>query len=256
MDVRRQLASSFDSVVDEYEHGRVGYSPQALARLIDVLDITPGTRLLDLAAGSGKLTRLLVPTRATITAVEPLQAMSDRLVEHSPSVEVLSGTAQAIPLPDASRDVVVVGSAFHWFDPDAALTEIDRVLVRGGGVGLLWNPETESQGAWHDHLDELIDPFKSRARGWETSPWSAIFGRHRGFDQLQEEWFPWSVETSVEQYVSRIASISSVASLPPQEREQILGRVRRQLEANLAAAELETFVVDYHTRLLWSRTLG
>ena len=96
--------------------------------LVDALAIGPGRDVLDLAAGTGKLTRLLVPTGAHVVAVEPVPAMRALLTD----VDALDGTAEAIPLPDASVDAVTVGQAFHWFDPPTALAEIDRVLRPGG----------------------------------------------------------------------------------------------------------------------------
>ena len=109
-----------------------------------MLHLGPGRRVLDLAAGTGKMTRLLAPSGVDLVAVEPVAGMRAAFEEAVPGVEILDGTAEAIPLPDASVDAVVVAQAFHWFDADKALAEIDRVLRPGGGVALVWNRRDES----------------------------------------------------------------------------------------------------------------
>ena len=124
-----EAAKAFDQGAVDYEKGRPSYPADAVAKIVDVLGVGPGTRVLDLAAGTGKLTRLLVPTGAELVAVEPVAGMLDQLVAALPDVEVHDGTAEAIPLPDASVDAAVVAQAFHWFDPDVALAELARVLV-------------------------------------------------------------------------------------------------------------------------------
>lgn len=95
--------------------------------------------MLDLGAGTGKLTGGLVAEGHHVTAVEPNESMLSELVRHHGSVRALPGTAERIPLPDGTLDAVVVGQAFHWFDPERALPEIARVLRPGGVLAALWN---------------------------------------------------------------------------------------------------------------------
>src|SRR5262245_56757726 len=116
----------FDSAATaaSYERARPSYPAEAVAHLVGHGGIGPGRRVLDLAAGTGKLTRLLVPTGAEVVAVEPVPAMRDQLTAVLPGVTVHDGTAGALPLPDNSVDAVTVGQAFHWFDPPRALAEI------------------------------------------------------------------------------------------------------------------------------------
>jgi ubiquinone/menaquinone biosynthesis C-methylase UbiE len=251
MDTRSRYARSFDAVVDQYETGRAGYAPAAIARLTEIFSIGPKTRVLDLAAGSGKLTRLIVPTAAEITAVEPLPQMRSRLIATCPSVMAIDGRAEALPLDDSSQDVVVIGSAFHWFDHEPALREISRVLTDGGGLALLRNPEDGEQGDWHEGLDEF-GPRRGRERHpAHSSNWMAVLEQSPLFTDLGEESFPWEVETTVDQYVDRVASFSRLAALPAEEREHTLDQVRAQLEQNLATLSLETFAVRYRSRLTW-----
>ena len=111
--------------------------------------------MLDLAAGTGKLTRLLAEGGADVVAVEPVAAMRAVLAEAMPEITVLDGTAETIPLGPASVDAVTVAQAFHWFDAEAALAEIHRVLRRGGGLGLIWNA-MDSSPEWVAVLKELV----------------------------------------------------------------------------------------------------
>src|SRR5688500_13886027 len=124
------LAASFGGVADEYDSARPGYPDDAVAWLV-------GRRrasVLDLGAGTGKLTRSLVAAGHDVIAVDPSEPMLDRLVAASPQVRAATGTAEAIPLPDDSVDVVTVAQAFHWFEPARALSEIARVLRPSGNL--------------------------------------------------------------------------------------------------------------------------
>ena len=147
MGINEQAEAGFGRGAATYERGRPSYPADAIDVLVRELGIGPDRDVLDLAAGTGKLTRLLVPTGARLVAVEPVAAMADQLRTAVPGVEVHDGTAEAIPLPDGSVDAVVVGQAFHWFDAPVALAEIARVLRPGGGLGLIWN-ERDSSVPW------------------------------------------------------------------------------------------------------------
>src|SRR5256885_1784769 len=113
-------ASAFGLAAADYERARPSYPAEAIDVLRRQIGVGPGTRVLDLAAGTGKLTRLLVTTGADVVAVEPVAGMRDQLSEVLPEIEALDGTAEAIPFDDDSLDVVTVAQAFHWFDFDKA----------------------------------------------------------------------------------------------------------------------------------------
>ena len=136
-------ATGFEAGADAYERARPTYPPDAVAFIVETLDLRPGRTVLELGAGTGKLTRLLVPSGARILALEPVEAMRAKLVESVPGVELVDGTAEAIRLPNGSVDAVVVAQAFHWFDAIRALSEIHRVLRPGGRVVLAWNRRDE-----------------------------------------------------------------------------------------------------------------
>jgi SAM-dependent methyltransferase len=141
-DDRREL--SFDSVADEYEQTRPSYPPA----LLDLLPLGADAAVLDLGAGTGKLTRVLAARYRDVTAVEPLAKMRAVLERVVPGVTALPGSAERIPLDDRSVDGVFAAQAFHWFDKRVALPEIARVLRPGGVFAIVWN-----QGN-----DDLPDP--------------------------------------------------------------------------------------------------
>lgn len=154
---RRRLANSFGQAADFYDRFRPDYPAEAVAAAVD-----GAHRVLDLGAGTGKLTRLLSATGARqVWAVEPDPQMLAVLAAATPDATVLRGSAEQIPLPDAAVDVVVVGQALHWFDLDSALPEIARVLETGGRLACLWNssdvrdPFTEQ---WVEALDHTVRP--------------------------------------------------------------------------------------------------
>src|SRR5215207_1095811 len=146
----------FDVSVEHYERGRPTYPDDAVSYLVRELGIAEGRSLLELGAGTGKFTELIVHTGARITTVEPVTAMRAALERNCPTVRVLDGAAEAIPVHDASMDAVVAAQAFHWFDGERALSEIHRVLRRDGALGLIWNVRDEASD-WAERLTAIFD---------------------------------------------------------------------------------------------------
>ena len=150
LNINSAAAEDFQVGADTYERGRPDFPAEAVEFLVQTLNINQASHVLDLAAGTGKLTRRLAPTGAKLTAVEPVEGMRRKFSALLPGVEILEGTAEAIPLPSESLDVVVVAQAFHWFDGPRALAEIHRVpetrgearagLERPGRIGGLGRP--------------------------------------------------------------------------------------------------------------------
>src|SRR6202048_5273438 len=175
MTTRSDQAMSFGGATQDYDRSRVGPPPE----IVDLLIPTPGEAVLDLAAGTGAMTRQLVGRIPTVFAVDPDRRMRDVLAEKCPSVTVLEGTAERIPLPDASVDAVVVASAWHWVDPELAIPELVRVLRPSGTLGITCT-RRDSTVPWVADLEAF------RHSATNTQDW--IAGRVRHY--LEEPWLP------------------------------------------------------------------
>jgi SAM-dependent methyltransferase len=151
-----EQARSFDRAAGEYERGRPNWPPTVL----DLLPVPADATVLDLGAGTGKLTRVLAARYAQVIALEPLAEMRAILEERVPKAEALPGVAEAIPLGDGTVDAVFTGQAFHWFANDLAVAEIARVLRPGGVLARLWNEALEPTPlppGYRARLDELYE---------------------------------------------------------------------------------------------------
>jgi SAM-dependent methyltransferase len=216
--VHETAARGFAESAEAYERGRPDYPRAALGPLA----LAPGLEVLDLAAGTGKLTRRLVESGATVTAVEPIAEMRAALPE---SVRRLDGTAEAIPVEDGSVDLVTVAQAFHWFDGDAALAEIRRVLRPDGRLALLWNRRVEDAPV-NVAIDELVDPYREGTPTHRGEAWRAAFERTTLFGPLEEHVFANEQVLNADGLAARVCSISFIACLPGVERVRVLVRAR------------------------------
>ncbi|HET7311993.1 MAG TPA: class I SAM-dependent methyltransferase [Mycobacteriales bacterium] len=208
--------TSFGSAADAYAAGRPSYPEAALDWVLP----TAARRVLDLAAGTGKLSELLLARGLDVVAVEP----SDEMRRHVPSAaDALSGTAEAIPLDDASVDCVVVGQAFHWFDGPAAMTEIARVLRPGGTVGLLWLLADDADPLTAQVCDVVADD-EMRASiidPDQAPPYADI----AGLGPAERRLFPHSEPYDADRLTAWVLSLSRVILLPEDERAALLDRV-------------------------------
>lgn len=213
------------AAADVYERGRPDYPAAAIEAIVERLDLRPGRTVLDLAAGTGKLTRLLVPSGANVLAVEPVPEMRAELERRVRGIAVLSGTAERIPLTDAYVDAVTVGQAFHWFDADLALREIHRVLAPGGGVGLIWNARDE-RDPLQAALSEVIDPLEGSTPRRKGRDWKTLLADSGLFERTERRLFEYVQETDEQGVVERVTSISFIAASPPDVRADVERRVR------------------------------
>jgi SAM-dependent methyltransferase len=203
-------------------------------------------QVLDLAAGTGKLTGGLLDLGFEVIAVEPDDGMRGVLADHFPRLPALAGTAERIPLRDASVDAVLVGQAFHWFDLEPALTEIARVLRPGGALGLLWNGEDPSV-EWVTGLVEASDTTASPG-GWrgqlELPP-------HERFDAAERTVLSHSLRLTVESTVDYLGTHSRMLMVDETERAEVFDRVREYLRTReeTAAGEFDLPLVTEVLRL-------
>jgi SAM-dependent methyltransferase len=246
--VTSSLGTGFGAVADEYECGRAGYAPDAVARLVGELGLGPGVPVLDLAAGTGKMTRQLAASGAAVIAVEPDPRMLARLTASAPGVRALPGHAERIPLADGEVRGVVVGSAFHWFDAPAALREIHRVLAPGGRLALAWNPEDEPPSEWAAQVRRLVRTYAPRRPGHAARHWPDVLVEGDLFGNVREWLFPWQVQMTVDQVLARTVSYSHVAALDEATRTRLLEEVRALLAGHAGSGGLH--LLRYRTRLI------
>lgn len=230
-------AVGFGRAAAAYERGRPGYPETAVAWLAGRLRIGPGRDVLDLAAGTGKLTAALAPLGARLVAVEPVDGMRERLAAALPGVDVRAGTAEAIPLGDASLDAVLVGQAFHWFRPEEALAEIRRVLRPGGALALVWNVR-DLRDPLQARLHELTAPLRGDAPSQASGDWAAVVEASGRFAAGELRSWAWVHVQAPEEVVDRIDSVSFVAAAPPGTRAALLAEVGRLACAHAAGGRV------------------
>jgi ubiquinone/menaquinone biosynthesis C-methylase UbiE len=252
--IHEQASIGFQRAADAYERGRPEYPAAAVERLVRALKIAAGSRVVELGAGTGKFTKALLATGAEIIAVEPVEAMRRKLAERLPSLPVVDGTAEAIPLPDASVDAVVAAQAFHWFRGEEALAEIHRVLKPGGGLGLIWNARDESLG-WVRGLTEIIEPYEGSAPRYKSFQWKSAFESTGLFSPLEKAEFVHIQTIPAEAIEDRIASISFIAALPDSTRATVLEQVRELVRADPAVRGLKEVEFPYRTDVYWCRAI-
>ena len=232
-------AAGFSSAADVYERARPSYPQDAIDWLAAKTDLGPGRTIVDLGAGTGKLTRLLQPTGARVVAVEPIPEMR----AHIDAAEVLDGTAEAIPLGDGSADVVAVAQAFHWFDQDQALPEIHRVLRERGSLVLVWNLR-DLDDPLQRGVEDLLAPIRKDVPGQALGAWREPLARSELFGGATVGKFDYEQQFTADDLCDRVASTSFVAAMSALDREELLVRVRA-----LAAGLEEPFPFRYLTEV-------
>lgn len=238
-----------------YGAGRPGYPPEVVEWLRSALGLGSGVRVLDLGAGTGKFLPSLLATGADVVAVEPVAAMREELTEAFPHVAALEGSAQSIPLPDASVDAVVCAQAFHWFVDATALAEIRRVLKPGGTLGLIWNLRDHRVG-WVQAVSDIVDAYEGDTPRVYSGAWRAAFPAE-GFGPLTEEGFDFAHEGAPEAVVvSRNLSSSFIAALPAAEKAAVADRLRALVAATPDLAGRDRIAFPYRTEVYSARKIG
>ena len=253
-----RFATAFGGAASEYERGRPSYPPAALDRLADELGLDSGSTVVDLAAGTGKLTRDLAPRFARVIAVEPLDEMRAELRRGLPEVEALAGAAEELPLDERNADAVFVAQAFHWFDGARALAEISRVLRPRGGLGLLWNssPWETREGPWFAGIDDLLEERRvdlATMRRHGSGLWMRAFEDARDFEPLEHASFENVQRLPREDFLASLASRSYIAVLEEAHRAAVLAAIDAMLDREDAPVEGETVVLPLTTAVFWTR---
>lgn len=228
-------AHSFGSIAEEYERWRPGVDPA----VADWFVPEPVARVIDVGAGTGKLSRLLVPRAAEVVSVEPDQRMRAVLARRVPEAAVLEGAGERIPVDDASADAVVVSSAWHWMDHAATAREIARVLRPGGTLGVVWSGL--------DWTDEWFQGMRARVEAEPATQRSdmiaALVDRAAAFDSThvlelppdapfeapEQRWISWDLPMTADDLVGLLGTVSGVIVLPDDGRRAVISEVREML---------------------------
>ena len=243
-------AQGFGAGADAYERGRPGYPADVVEWLCEHVGIGPGRDVLDLAAGTGKLTRLLLRSGARLVAVEPVEEMRAQFRQAVADVEIHDGTADAIPLADGSVDAVTVAQAFHWFDRPEVVVEIGRVLRPDGGLGLVFN-ERDVREPWVAELSRLIR-WDERQR-WRVpytveTDWSARLIELGGpFAEVERYDTTYRQTLDPDTIVDRVLSTSYIARQDDEAKARLAGQVRDLVAPLGPSFELPYVTVAYAT---------
>jgi SAM-dependent methyltransferase len=237
--IHPSAAVGFASAADIYERARPSYPQDAIDWLVAQTALGPGRTVVDLGAGTGKLTRLLLPTGARVVAVEPIAEMR----AHIDGAEVLDGTAEAIPLADGSADIVTVAQAFHWFDQDRALPEIHRVLRKDGSLVLVWNMRDLDDPVQRG-VEDLLGPMRTDVPGQILGAWRDPLAQSPFFGPAVVGAFNYAQSFTTDDLCDRVASTSFVAAMNPLDRDELLVHVRA-----LTYGLKEPFAFPYKTEV-------
>jgi SAM-dependent methyltransferase len=252
-----QAERGFGSGADEYERHRPGWPPEAVERALAELGVGVDSTVVDLAAGTGKLARVLLPRVGRVVAVEPSRDMRRRLGAVVPQVEALDGTADSMPLGDASADALFAAEAFHWFATREAAAEIARVVRPGGGVALLWNLYDWGDDAWVEDVGAALGPHlpetaldsvgRHEPEKWGGAFEAAPFGPFERFDVRNEH------RTDASGLIAHISTWSFVRALDDDARAAL----EAELEGVVRRADWspDEVVLRFQTAVYWARRL-
>lgn len=255
MGVHHAAEVGYQRAAEQYEQVRPSYPTAALGMLADALGIVPGRHVVDLGAGTGKFTRLLALTGARVTAVEPVPAMREQLAAALPRVNVVPGTAEATNLPGCAADAAVAAQAWHWFDAPLALAEVERLLVPGGGLGLIWNTLDESV-PWVAEYSKVYQHWAPEdLPGHRDGRWRDFFDELPGWDKLAEAHLPNPFPTDREGAIGRMLSSSHVATLDPDDQARVRVEVEAVLDLHTETAG-DRVEIPYVTDVYWTHHTG
>lgn len=228
-------AASFGANAMDYADHRPDYPLTAIRWALEQVPTVPAPIVLDLGAGTGKLTEGLLAAGVSVIAVEPDDGMRVELMRRLPGVRALEGTAEAIPLPDRSVDAIVAGQAFHWFDQQRAFPEFARVLQKDGVFAALWNTD-DTRVDWVAELGRIARSAASTPP-LELAP--AALPEHPLFEAFESANFPHSQRRTAQSLTATIGTHSHTLVVPPQQRAEVLSRVTEYLHSRSETAEGE-----------------
>lgn len=250
MAIDRAASEGYRVAADAYDRGRPGYPPEAVERLVAELQINDTSRVVDIGAGTGRLTALMEAHTSHLLAVEPVASMRQKFRALYPGLPIISGVAEQLPLLDESADVILCAQAFHWFDASRALAECARVLKPGGGLGLVWNVRDESCD-WVEQLTEIIDPYAGKTPRFRSGRWREAFAQTDLFTPLQQASTPHLHRGAPDIVIDRITSISFIAALPEPQRQSVVAAVTHLIKKHPELTGKAEVAFPYEAIIYW-----
>ncbi len=272
MGVHEIAASGFGGAAEIYDKARPSYPLAVVKYFVDNLDIGPGHRVLDLAAGTGIFTGLIANSGATLIACEPVAGMREVLRNKYPEIPTAAGVAENLPFADGSLHAVTILQALHWFDGQRATLELHRVLRSRGRVGFGWNARdrsiewvdlvwaimdrVEKKAPWRNHREDqtgttAVSQFGD-PHGW-TAGRAGVFVQ--GFSEVRYTRFFHEQQTTPQGVIDRVASVSHVQILPEPERQRVLDEVRDIVTNHPQTAGQNVLNLGYWTDCYWTERL-
>ncbi|MCI4352094.1 MAG: class I SAM-dependent methyltransferase [Thermoplasmata archaeon] len=253
MPVDPRARVGFQRAASRYERSRPEAPPAAIDALVRSLNVSLQSTVLELGAGTGKLSRLLVPRSGPYVAVEPVPAMREQFRQAFPTVPLVGGIAERLPIRPSSVDAIAVAQAFHWFDVPRAMAEMHRVLRPGGTVGLLWNLRDESVD-WVGQVTSIIDRYDEGGPRFRQRAWRDGWARTPGFDPLELQSFPFVQRMDRETALARFTSVSFIASLDETRYAEAEAQLRHLLDTHPAIAGRAQIELPYKCEIYSSRS--
>jgi SAM-dependent methyltransferase len=238
-----RLAARFADVAGAYDRGRPDYAPAVVGAIAAELSLPAGAPVLDLAAGTGKLTRALLRAGLDVVAVEPQSQLREILAPSVGDGRVHDGTAEAIPLDANSVAAVTVADAFHWFDQPVALAEIERVLRPGGGLAVLTTVPDWGGATWAQQVGALMAGLRPEHPHFDGPPWQDALAAAGAWTTPREIRLTILQRTSPERIIDYIASLSWIAALPARRRATMLEQIASAVRDGDTPSELPVHFV-------------
>jgi SAM-dependent methyltransferase len=258
---KAERAGSFGTAAAQYERYRQG--PPSAA--VDWVLPGPVRTIVDLGAGTGGLTRLLVGRAEEVVAVEPDDRMREVLIESVSGVRAVAGRGDSIPLPDASVDAVLASSSWHWMDTVPTLLEVGRVLVPGGTLAAMWSGPDPETGLIAQARELLAGDGSTDIDDERRSELSASLGNQNAldprleipagvpFDQPEQTAFTWEVALNADELIGLLGTFSWVILMEDEARERLFDTARRVLRDALGVSGDVTVDIGYRAEVYKAR---
>jgi len=243
-------ALSFGAAAAEYDQFRPSYPIEAVRWAVGA---PPPTEVVDLGAGTGKLTRVLLAAGYEVTPVEPDEGMRAQLAASTEGTTALAGFAEAVPLPDGSADAVVAGQAYHWFDRERAHPEIARLLRPGGHFGAIWN-HRDAREPWVAEISRITHDTPDNRGDFDPEPTVALKLTDQ-FGAVERKEFTYHEVRTPETLVAMISTRSYFLTATPRRQAEIVAGVHELIATHPDLAGRESFELPYRVIVFRAQVL-